>query len=64
VTLGQEGVHRDHATVQDPVLSERLDSRDRMSCVVHGVLGERHAHMVRQRREQMCPRRPVFFGPS
>jgi hypothetical protein len=62
--LGQEGIHSDHPTVEDQALYDGLDGCDFIGFVVHGVLGERHAHMVRQRREQMGPRRPLFFGTA
>jgi hypothetical protein len=50
VALSQEGIHRDNTTFQDQLLSERLDGGDLIGFIVHGVLGERDAHMVRQRR--------------
>jgi hypothetical protein len=50
VALGQQRVHCDNATFQDPLLEEGLDGRDLIGFVVHSVLGQRHAHMVRERR--------------
>ena len=64
VTVGQERVHHHNATFQDHLLSNGLDGRDRIAFVINGVLGQGHAHMVRQRREQVGPRRPWFFGTA
>jgi hypothetical protein len=49
VALGQERVHGANTTVEAQALSDRLDGGDRMGCGVHGMVGERHAHMVDQR---------------
>ena len=50
VALGQERVHRDNAAFQDQLAQEGLDSRDLIGFVVHGVLGQRDPHVVRERR--------------
>jgi hypothetical protein len=50
VALGQERIHRDHPPFQDQLLSDSLDSRALIRFVVHGVLGQCHAYLVRQRR--------------
>ena len=50
VALSQKRVHGDNTAFQDQVLSDGLDGRDLIGFVVHGVLGQGDAHMVRQRR--------------
>jgi hypothetical protein len=50
LALGQARIHRNNPPFQDQLLSERPDGRDRIGCVVHGVLGECHADLARQRR--------------
>jgi hypothetical protein len=50
VALGQERIHRDNAPFQDQLLSESLNRRALIRFVVHGVLGQCHAYLVRQRR--------------
>jgi len=64
VAWGQEGIHRDHPTFQDPWREDGLDGRDLIGFVVHGVWGSGHAYLVRQRREQVGPRRALFFGTA
>jgi hypothetical protein len=64
VALGQECLHCDHPTFQDQLLSDGLDGRELIGFVVHGVWGECHADLVRQRRSQVGPRRALFFGTA
>jgi hypothetical protein len=62
--LGQERVHGDKTTVEAQALSERLAGGALLGCVVHGMVGARHAPMVDQRCEQLCPWRSLCFGTS
>ena len=50
VALSQERVHRDYAAFQDQLAQKALYSRDLIGFVVHGVLGQRDPHVVRESR--------------
>jgi hypothetical protein len=64
VALGPPRVPRPHAPGKAPGRSESLDGGERRGCVVHSVLGQGQAPVVRERRSPGGARHPVVFGPA
>jgi hypothetical protein len=58
--LGQQGVHRAYPALQNELV------QDGLTCVISlvlsstALLGQRQAHVVGQRRQQMDPRRALL----
>ena len=51
----QQRLHRDHTARQHQLAQHRLDGRDRVGLIRHGLLGQCDAHLGRQGREPVDP---------
>jgi hypothetical protein len=64
LALGQQSVHGDNPSLKDQVAQQVQGYGNLIGLVIHRLLGERHAHAVRQRREEIDARGALLLAPS
>jgi len=62
LALGQQGVHGHKPALKDEVAQQVQNHRNLIGLVIDGLLGQRHAHAVRQRRQEMGARGPRLLA--
>jgi hypothetical protein len=62
LALGQQGVHGDNPALQDEVAPQGQDHGNLIGLVIDGLLSQRHAHAMRQCRQEMGARGALLFA--